>query len=255
MHQLPRIIGKLAEFDGAKNMLQKVNGGICSIDNEVRRDGSVSARSIRRAHESSVVDVLRRDPGVSRRNARDQRPGGEQRERPVRCSAWLEGTFSPTPLKPRNLVHRENQPYAPALARSTPEEPTLLQRHNHAMHRGRRHVKEPLHVSLRGSYPMERRVCLDEGQVLPLKVSELRFRSRRALARHDRGVTPPVLLTLAITRGGRASGPTRHERAARRRVHGVVRPHARSSSTGAGRGCCLSPTKPRTMKTAQSSAR
>jgi len=48
---------------------------------------------------------------------------------------------------------------------------------------------------------MERRVCLDEGQILPLEVSEPRLRSRRALARHHRGVTPPVLLTLRFSGG------------------------------------------------------
>lgn len=62
------------------------------------------------------------------------------------------------------------------------------QRQNHAMNCGWRRAKEPLHVSLRGSYPMERRVCLDEGQVLPLEVSEPQIRSRRALGRHHRGV-------------------------------------------------------------------
>ena len=41
------------------------------------------------------------------------------------------------------------------------------------MNRGRRHAKEALHVGLRRSQAMEGRVCLDEGQVLPLEVGEL----------------------------------------------------------------------------------
>ena len=49
----------------------------------------------------------------------------------------------------------------------------MLQRQHHSMNRRRRYAKEALHVGLSGSHTMERRVCLDERQVLTLEVGEL----------------------------------------------------------------------------------
>jgi len=63
------------------------------------------------------------------------------------------------------------------------------------MNRGRRHAKEAPHVGLRRSQAMEGRVCLDEGQVLPLEVGELGPSFHYALTRHHRDLTALVLLT------------------------------------------------------------
>ena len=63
------------------------------------------------------------------------------------------------------------------------------------MNRGRRYVKEALHVGLRRSHTMERRVCLDECQVLALEVGELGPSFHYALTRYYRDLTTLVFLT------------------------------------------------------------
>jgi hypothetical protein len=41
------------------------------------------------------------------------------------------------------------------------------------MNGGRRYAKEALYIGLRRSHTLERRVCLNECEILPLEVSEL----------------------------------------------------------------------------------
>lgn len=105
-----------------------------------------------------------------------------------RFTALLSGQVKATPLvQPASTTARDRgllplvdlaagryqKPNTPTLPRNTLKELPLLQCQHHAMNGGRRYAKEPLHVALRQSHTLERRVCLNEGEVLLLEVSEL----------------------------------------------------------------------------------
>ena len=54
------------------------------------------------------------------------------------------------PRQLRDLDRRKKQPYAPRLARDSPEKPASLERQHHPVDGRRCHAKEAVHVSLRG---------------------------------------------------------------------------------------------------------
>jgi hypothetical protein len=72
------------------------------------------------------------------------------------------------------------------------------------MNGGRRYAKEALYIGLRRSHTLERRVCLNECEMLPLEVSELGPSFYNRLIGHHQDLNTVVLVTFGVS-GCRAS--------------------------------------------------
>src|SRR2546426_9729456 len=68
----------------------------------------------------------------------------------------------------RQLLTCGEQPYGAPQAGSPFDQPLSLQREHHLVHGWRCYAKIPFHVGLRRRSPVDLRVIVDKGQVLPL---------------------------------------------------------------------------------------
>ena len=90
-------------------------------------------------------------------------------------------------MKRRQLFAWNEHGDGSGLAGLALNEPALMQRHDHAVDGRRRDAKKLLKVAFRGRPPAERRVRVDEGEVLPLGGGD-----------RDRHVVPSVIRCSAV---------------------------------------------------------